>query len=612
MASFSNIGQSTTRLEGTEKVTGSTRYTADLALPGTLWGRCLRSPWPHARVVHIDASRALQVPGVHAVLTGADVAGIRYGRRLHDVPVLAEDRVRFVGERVAAVAAEDRDVAEEALLLIDVEYQELAAVFDPADALADNAPILHPEVNHYYGLPTPQETPSNALVRDVWRKGNVVEGFAKADLIVEGTYTVPRQHQAYLETHSCLVWIDDQGRAQVWASSKVPYQIKEQLSIALGLPRERIRVNPVSIGGDYGGKGSAMDIPVAYFLAVRTGCPVRMVMDYIEEFTAGNPRHAATVHLKTGVMRDGTLVAQHSQTLFNSGAYGGFKPAPGVNLGGAAKAGGPYRIPHVQLEGTQVYTNTIPGGFMRAPGEPQVAFASESHMDCIAKQLGIDPLELRRKNLLAEGDDDPTGVRYQGIRARETLEAAIAASDYHAPKPANVGRGMAIGERATAGGESHAAVTLNLDGSVTVNSSIFEPGTGTYTVLAKIVAEELDLPVDRIKIQVWDTDAVNFDTGVGGSRSTRMGGRAAYQAAGEAINDLFRITGDLLGWPEDQLSLRADDIVRLDNGERYPWVEVLARIGTPITGKGSYNDPNRSPITCFNAQVAEVEVDPDT
>jgi CO/xanthine dehydrogenase Mo-binding subunit len=612
MTTFRNIGQSTPRLEGTEKVTGATRYTADLTLPGTLWGRCLRSPWPHARIVHIDGSRASQVPGVHAVLTGADVAGVRYGRRLHDVPVLAEDRVRFVGERVAAVAAADRDVAEEALLLIEVEYEELAAVYEPLEALGDNAPILHPEVNRYYGLPRPQETPSNAFVRDVWRKGNVADGFAKADLIVEGTYTVPRQHQAYLETHSCLVWIDDAGRVQVWASSKVPYQIKEQLAIALGLPREQFRVNPVSIGGDYGGKGSAMDIPVAYFLAVRTGHPVRMVMNYIEEFTAGNPRHAATVHLKTGVMRDGTLVAHQSRTFFNSGAYGGFKPAPGVNLGGAAKAGGPYRIPHVLLEGMQVYTNTIPGGFMRAPGEPQVAFASESHMDCIAGQLGIDPVELRRKNLLVEGDEDPTGVRYQGIRARETLEAAIAASDYHAPKPANVGRGLAIGERATAGGESHAAVTLNLDGSVTVNSSIFEPGTGTYTVLAKIVAEELDLPVDRINVQVWDTDAVNFDTGVGGSRSTRMGGQAAYQAAGEVIRDLFRIAGDLLGWPEEQLSLRGGDIVRRDNGRRYPWVEVLRRIGTPITGQGSYNDPNRSPITCFNAQVAEVEVDPDT
>ena len=612
MPAYTTIGKSTPRLEGEEKVTGGTQYTADLALPGTLWGRCLRSPLPHARIVSIDASPALQVPGVHAVLTGADVRGIRYGRRLHDVPVLAEDRVRFVGERVAAVAAEDRDAAEEALLLIDVEYEELPAVFEPQDALNADAPILHPDVNSYLGLPTPLESPSNAFVRDLWGKGNVDEGFAQADLIVENTFAVPRQHQAYLESHSCLVWIDDEGRTQIWASNKVPYQVKEQLSIALGLPKERIRINPVAIGGDYGGKGSAMDIPVAYFLAVRSGRPVRMVMDYIEEFTAGNPRHAATVHLKTGVKRDGTLVAHQARVLFNSGAYGGFKPAPGVNLGGAAKAGGPYQIPHVGIEGIQVYTNTIPGGFMRAPGEPQVAFASESHMDCIARELGIDPRKFRLKNLLGEGDADPVGTTYEGIRAKETLEAAISASEYGSPKAANIGRGIAIGERTAAGGESHAAVTLNLDGSVVVNSSIFEPGTGTYTVLAKIVAEELGLPIDRIQVQVWDTDAVDFDTGVGGSRVTRMAGLAAYRAAGQVARALFGIAADLLGWPEEQLFLQGEHIVRRDSGERYPWVDVLQRIGEPVSGQGTALDPNRSSITSYTAQVAEVSVDPET
>src|SRR5918999_5100367 len=244
---YTTIGHPTSRVEGQEKVTGITQYTADVALPGTLWGRALRSPLSHARIIRIDASRAQQVPGVHAVLTGADVRGIRYGRRLYDVPVLAEDRVRFVGERVAAVAAEDRDAAEEALLLIDVEYEPLPAVFDPLEALNQDAPLLHPEVNSYFGLPKPLEKPSNAFVWDTWGKGNVDEGFAQADLVIENTFTVPRQHQAYLETHSCLVWIDDEGRTQVWTSSKVPYQIKEQLSAALGLPRERICLNPVAI-----------------------------------------------------------------------------------------------------------------------------------------------------------------------------------------------------------------------------------------------------------------------------------------------------------------------------------------------------------------------------
>lgn len=612
MVSYTTIGQPSSRIEGHDKVTGETRYTADIALPGTLWGRCLRSPFPHARILNVDTSQAERVTGVHSVFTGADVRGIRYGRRLYDVPVLAEDRVRFIGERVVAVAAEDKDAAEEALLLVDVEYEELPAVFEPSEALQPGAPILHPEVNSYHGLPRPLQTLSNAFVHDTWGKGKIDEGFAQADLIIENTFTVPRQHQAYLETHSCLVWIDDQGRAQIWASSKVPYQVKEQLSAALGLPPERIRINPVAIGGDYGGKGSAMDIPVAYFLAVRTGRPVRMVMDYIEEFTAGNPRHAASVWLKTGVKRDGSIVAHQARVIFNSGAYGGFKPAPGVNLGGAAKAGGSYKIPHVHIEGLQVYTNTVPGGFMRAPGEPQAAFATESHMDCVARELGMDPLDFRLKNLIEEGDDDPIGTRYQNIRGRETLEAAVVASGYRAPKPQNVGRGLSITERAAAGGESHAAVTLDPDGTVLVNTSIFEPGTGTYTVLRKIVAEVLGLSLDKIRVEVWDTDAVSFDTGVGGSRVTRVAGLAAYQAAEEAKRELMRVTADLLAWPEEHMVLRGDHVLRLDTRRQHLWLDVLQRLGRPIVGRGSVADPNRSSVTSFTAQVAEVSVDPET
>ena len=610
--SYTTIGQPTPRIEGPAKVTGATQYTADVALPGTLWGRALRSPLPHARIVRIDTSRAQQMPGVHVVLTGADVRGIRYGRRLFDVPVLAEDRVRFAGERVAAVAAADRDAAEAALALIDVEYEELPAVFDPLAALEEDAPILHPEVNSYIGLPKPLDKPSNAFARDTWSKGNIDEGLAQADRIIENTFTVPRQHQAYLEPHSCLVWLDDQGRVQVWASSKVPYQVKEQLSVALGLPKERIRLNPVAIGGDYGGKGSPMDIPLAYFLALRTGRPVRMVMDYVEELTAGNPRHAAIIQLKTGVKRDGTIVAHQARVVFDSGAYGGFKPVPTVNLGGAAKAGGPYKIPHVHIESVQVYTNTIPGGFMRAPGEPQAVFAIESHIDCIARQLGIDPLDFRLQNLLETGFETPIGTRYQGIRAQATLEAAAAAAGYRTPKAPNIGRGIAMGERPPAGGESHAAVTLNPDGSVMVHTSIFEPGTGTYTILRQIVAEELQIPLQSIRVQVWDTDGVPFDTGVGGSRVTRVAGQAAYQAAREASREMCITAAELLAWPEEALTLRGADVIRQDTGDSHSWAALLQRRGEPVVGKGAVQDMHPSPVTSFTAQVAEVVVDPET
>jgi CO/xanthine dehydrogenase Mo-binding subunit len=355
-----------------------------------------------------------------------------------------------------------------------------------------------------------------------------------------------------------------------------------------------------------------MDIPLAYFLALRTARPVKMVMDYVEELTAGNPRHAAIIQLKTGVKRDGTLVAHQSRVVFDSGAYGGFKPVPTVNLGGAAKAGGPYKIPHVRLEGIQVYTNTIPGGFMRAPGEPQAVFAIESHMDCIARQLGIDPVDLRLQNLLATGDENPIGTRYQGMRAQETLEAAVAAAGYRSPKAPHIGRGIAMGERPPAGGESHAAVTLNLDGSVLVHTSIFEPGTGTYTMLRQIVAEELHLPVSRIQVQVWDTDGVPFDTGVGGSRVTRIAGQAAYQAAREAGRELRMVAAEMLGWREEHIELFGVEVLLQESGERHPWSALLQRWGRPVVGKGSVQDMHPSPVTSFTAQVAEVEVDPDT
>jgi CO/xanthine dehydrogenase Mo-binding subunit len=611
MTTYRVLGQPAPRSDAREKVTGSARYTADVPLPGALWGKALRSPLPHARITRIDTSQAQKVPGVHAVLTGADVRGVRYGRRLYDIPVLAEERVRFVGDRVAAVGAVDLDTAAEALSLIQVEYEELPAVFDPLEALRDDAPILHPEVNSYVGLPEPLARVSNAFVRNTWARGDVGQGFAQADLVIEHTYTTPCVHQIYLEPHSCLVWIGPDGRVQVWTSSKAPYPVREQLAAALKLPLERILLHPINIGGDFGGKGSPMDVPLAYFLAQRTGRPVRMVMDYAEEFTAGNPRHASVIRLKTGVKRDGTLIAHQAQVVFNSGAYGGFKPAR-ANLAGASKAGGSYKIPHVHMEELQVYTNTVPGGFFRAPGEPQALFAIESHMDSIARALGLDPLALRLKNLVQDGDETPAGARYQVVRGGETLEAAAEAGGYRTARPPGVGRGIAVGERAAGGGESHAAVTLTAEGSVIVHSSIFEPGTGTYTMVQQVVAEELGLPPERIEVRVWNTDGVPFDSGVGGSRVTRVAGVAAHQAAQGARQALLRLAAELLGWPEERLALQGDQVVRQDTGERRPWAGLLARAGRSITAQGDILDRATSPVTSFTAQVAEVSVDRET
>jgi CO/xanthine dehydrogenase Mo-binding subunit len=251
--SYQVIGQPVPRIDNTGKVTGEARYTADVLLPGTLWAKTLRSPHSHARIVRIDTSRAESVPGVRAVLTGNDVRGILYGRRYRDISILAQDRARFMGERVAAVAADSLEQAEHALDLIQVDYQELPAVFDPESALQEGAPIIHPDVASYKGLPKPLEQPTNRFAHDVFTRGDVEAGFAAANLIVENTFTVSRVHQAFLEPHCCLVWIDEQERVQMWSPNKAPQGLKESMRNAFKIAAEQIRVNPVAIGGDFGG-----------------------------------------------------------------------------------------------------------------------------------------------------------------------------------------------------------------------------------------------------------------------------------------------------------------------------------------------------------------------
>lgn len=610
MVAYRVIGQPTRRPDGHDKVTGQAVYTADVKLEGTLWGKVLRSPFPHARIVSIDTSEAKRVPGVHAVLTGADMAGVLYGRRLRDVPPLAHEVVRFIGEGVAAVAAEDADMAQRALDLIEVEYDELPPVLDPMEAMREDATIIHPNVNDYAGLPEMLDKPSNVFARNVWEKGNLEQGFAESDLVIENTFNTSPIHQAYLETHTCLVWIDDDDRVQIWSSNKSPYALKQQLSDAVGIPAERILLNPGYIGGDFGGKGSPLNVPLCYYLALHSRRPVRMVMNYMEEFMAANPRHAAKIFLKTGVKRDGTLVAHEARVIFNSGAYGGFKP--GVNLGGASRAGGANRIPNVYIEALQVYTNTVPCGHMRAPGEPQSLFAIESHMHDIARRLGIDPLEFRRHNLMDEGDETPTGATYDEVRAKETLDAAIETSEYDSPKPRNVGRGIAMGERGPGGGESRADVTLNPDGSVVLHTAVFEQGVGVYAILRQIVAEELGLSADRVDVEVWDTDAAPFDSGIGGNRVTRIASISTNQAVTEARQAVVALAAELLGWPEERIAFSGDEVRNLDTDEAQPWADLLGRAQQSITGEGVHRNFERVPITSFTAQVAEVSVDPET
>ena len=605
------IGQPVARTDNAGKVTGEARYTADVLLPGTLWAKTLRSPYSHARIIRIDTSRAEKAEGVRAVLTGKDVAGILYGRRYRDISILAQERARFMGERIAAVAADTLEQAERALELIDVHYEELPAVFDPEAALQEGAPIIHPDVASYKGLPKPLDHPTNRFAYDVFNRGDVDAGFARADVIVENAFTVARVHQAFLEPHCCLVWIDEQERVQMWSPNKAPQGLKESMCNAFKIAPERVCIRPVAIGGDFGGKGAPIDEPICYLLALRTGRPVKMIMEYREEFIAGAPRHAAVLRLKTGVKRDGTIVAHQMDAFLDAGAYGGFRP--GAVVGGIAHAGGCYRAEHSRISVSRIYTNNLPGGQMRAPGEPQGFFAAESHMDCVARKLGMDPAEFRLKNLIEEGDETLTGGHYRGIKAKETLRAAVKAAAYKSRKAENVGRGIAMGYRGPGGGNTSIKISLNADGSIVIHTGLFEQGTGTYTTMRQIVAEELSCDPDKIRIDVHDTDSgVPFDSGIGGSRGTRVASGAAFQAASEAKENLLALAAKLLQWPRAETELSGNLLVHKRSNSRERWDDLLKRVGRSVIGEAVNRDDEHSPVTAFAAQVAEVSVDVET
>ena len=615
MTTHSVVGRSVTRADGPDIVSGATRYPADIVLPGMLVGKTLRSDLPHARIKSIDTSRAARLPGVRAILTGKDLRGMRVGRFVRDVPLLAEDKVRFVGEKVAAVAADSIDIAEEALMLIDVEYDELPAVFDPLEAMAPGSPLVHEGSGPYESRQGSVQPEGNVVHHETWSQGDVEQGFRESDVIVEHTVTTPWVHQGYLEPYTCVVEIDDAGHTQIWANNKSPFLLRWQMATAVGLPETRITANPCGIGGDFGGKAGAMDVPLAYFLSVRTGRPVKMIMDFIEELTAGNPRHPSVITIKTGVKNDGRFWARRARVVYNGGAYAGFRGNIGLK-GGRQAGGGPYYIPNVQIDSYIVYTNNVPCGSYRAPGEPQAVFAVESHTDMLAQELGRDPYELRRQNLVHETDTSATGEHFNHVRAEETLDAAANAANWGSPKKrANVGRGIAIGQRPPAASTSVALVSLDEDARATLHTPVPETGVGAHTVGRQIVAEVLGIEVEHVGVIQLDTDAVLFDTGAGAATS-RVAGHATLGAAQEVRTTLTRLAAQYYGWPAEQIILREGRVFVEGGAERsVPMRELAAKAvaasGGPISGEMTYK-ATPAEVTSYCAQVAEVEVDVET
>ena len=604
------VGRPTPRVEGELKVTGKAQYSADLNLPETLWGRCLRSPIPYGRIKRMDTSKASKAPGVKVVLTGMDVPGLRIGRCIYDTPVLADGVVRFIGEKVAAVAADTKQAAEAALELIEVEYDELEPLLDPVAALKDGSTVLHPDLLSYKGLPVPVEKAANMFAYLKWGKGDIEAGFKQADLIVENTFTTQVTHQSYLEPHACVANTRADGSADIWSCSKTPYAVRGQLSNCVGVAKEKLVFHPMHIGGDFGGKGGFMDVAVAYFLSKKAGMPVKMVMDYTEELTAGNPRHPSIIKVKTGVKKNGTIVAHHIDFLFDSGAYASMKPAG--YLIGASTCAGPYKIANCLIEERMVYTNKIPCGHMRAPGDPQGFFANESQLDIVARKLGMDPTEFKRKNMLHDGDETPIGGHISHIRGDEALDKAIQMAGYNKAKAKNVGRGLAFSEWSPSGGEGTVFVTIAEDGRVKVISPVVDQGAGVLTVIVEVVGQELQVAADQIELKQVDSTIVPSDGGVGGSRATRVYGNASFEAGTKAREELFHFAAQALEVDVKELTIDNSEIMHKPSKRKISFADVVKFKGAPIYVRGYYKSTEKSHDASVSAQIAEVHVDPET
>ncbi|MBI4493563.1 MAG: xanthine dehydrogenase family protein molybdopterin-binding subunit [Chloroflexi bacterium] len=611
------------RVEGPLKVAGQARYTADLLLPGMLWAEFLLSPVPHARIVSIDTSAAKALPGVHAVLAGADIGLRRFGRQLCDWPVLAHEQVWYVGERVAAVAAESPELAEAAIGLIEVQYEELPAVFDPEAALAEGAPILHPDPSGYYywAGQRPPRPHLNLQGYHLDQKGDldIERAFAQADRVFEDVYTAPRQHQGYLEPHACVVWIGSDGLVRVRTTNKAPFGLRRQLALVSGLPEERIEVDSRFIGADFGGKGNSIEDFACYFLAQASGRPVKALMSYADELLSANPRHSARFYLRTGVARVGRIVAHQTRAYFNGGAYGGAKPAHGLLLPGwdALEV---YNIPNTRLETFVVYTNTVPSGNMRAPGAAQLALAGEGHVEHIARSLGMDPLEFRLLNALREGDTSPAGHPVRNPRAVAVLEALRRETNWgQRALPPNHGRGIALRSRHVGQGKTEIAFHLLPDGRIEALYGTPDQGSGSATLVRRIASAVLSVPLERVVVRYGTTAEAPWDAGAGASRVTHVVGRAALAATTRLKEKLLELAAEVMGWPAGQVRLEQDHFLTGDGAqEKVPFEVVAQRIlrSGPVEAGAAYDSSGHSPDEPgdfnFHAYMVEVEVDPET
>ncbi|MFI5269350.1 MAG: xanthine dehydrogenase family protein molybdopterin-binding subunit, partial [Chloroflexota bacterium] len=438
----------------------------------------------------------------------------------------------------------------------------------------------------------------------------VQKGFAEAELIFEDSFTTPMQHHGYIEPHSCVVRVDDSGHVDVWTACKQPFNMRMWVAQAAGVPDRQVTVHAVAVGGDFGGKGYVIDELAAFFLAKATGRPVRMIMTYAEELTAAVPRHASVITIKTGLMRDGRIVARHARSVFNSGAYGGHKPNADSSLSGAEAACGVYNIPHALNEAYCVYTNQLPCGHMRAPGWVQATFAVECHMDMLAQRLGIDPVEFRLRNVIEPGDTAPTGVTWNNPRPKEALERAAAEIGWDGPKAPNTGRGVALSYEHIGTGKSGAIISVDEDGRFKLVVGVPEVGTGAHTMMRQLVAETLQVAPADVSVELGDTNTALFDSGSGGDRVTHVAGTAVLRAAQKLRDEVLGFAAEMPGWVRAHIT--SGDSPEIDLAFRELAARVARAQGGRVEVREEVDLQQHLAERNFIAHAVEAEVDPET
>lgn len=617
---FQVVGTRPVRPDGADKVTGRAKFGADLALPGQLVGKVLRSPYPHARIKSIDASAALKLPGVKAVVNRDDFleqssefipAGemmINYRDVVRNV--MAREKALYEGHPVAAVAATSAGIAKEALRLIKVDYEVLPHVIDVVEAMQPGAPLLHEEMFTAGVEPAPK-TPSNVAKRLEIGHGDIAAGFKQAELVIEREFTTKPVHQGYIEPHACVASVSEDGQADVWVSTQGHWVVRAHCARLLGWDIGKVRVTAAEIGGGFGGKTVVYLEPIALALSKKARRPVKMVMTREEVFKASGPTSGAHVRVKIGAKKDGRIVAAEAELKYQAGAFAGSPVQPG-----AMCAYAPYDIENVRVVGYDVVTNRPKVAAYRAPGGPISEFAVESVIDEIADKLGMDAIELRLKNAAKQGTKAAYGPKFGPIGMVETLEAAKSHAHWRTPLGKHQGRGVASGFWFNIGGETSVSLSLNEDGTLSLTAGTPDIG-GLRASLCMMAAEELGVPLDKIRVQIGDTGQLGYNFLTGGSRSTFSSGMATVEAARDVMKEACKRAAKLWELPADAVEYNGGGVrpAGPNAGKHAPMTlkeiaGIAGKTGGPIVGYARINAAGAAPSLATH--IADVEVDPET